>query len=432
MDIIRYIADIITNLAMNQVVLVPTIILIVALVFRVKFSTALKGSLMFAAGLAGTICISKLMTDSMTQVGLGLVENTGLTNEYVDVGMPVAFVGASMLPYFPLVYFVGVGLNMLMIKFKWTRTLNTDFLGYATMMLITVPVYFLTGQTIFSIIICLLIYAVYFIICLKFADLTVNELEQYYDVPGISCPHHHYAVQAMYVKGLNWIIDRIPVINKINFTMGDVKTKLGLFGEPTVIGFLIGTILGLLAKLPVAESVSCGVYLVTTMLLFPKAVGLMLEGLNPISKGIKDFLAKKYGHEMGSLYMGVDAAVFAGFPDVVAVTAVYIPIVILLHFILPGVKVLPTGESLQLAIVVGMILPFVGAKGHKGNVFRALLIGTILAIVGLYGQTYLAPVATQLAETSGMIEHGVTVSSFAFRYPQDVVVYFLTRLFTGH
>ena len=416
--------------SLDKIVMVPLVILVLALFYRVKVSTAIKGALIFGAGLAGTICISQLMTDAMTEVGLGLIENTHLTNDYTDLGMSPLFVGVVSLPYFLFLYPIGIGLNMLLIKLKLTKTLMVDFLNFATMSVAVLPLYFLTGQTTVSVVLTLIGFAVYFGICLKIADWTAPKVQSYYGVEGVSIPHPSAGFQAVYVIPLNWLIDHIPVINKIDFNMGDIKKKMGLFGEPSVLGMIIGTVLGLLAGMGIVRSLSVGMYLVATMLLFPKAIGLMMEALTPISKGIKARLQKKYGDSMSELYMGMDAAIFAGFPEVVAITAIYIPIVVLLHFVLPGVRVLPTGESLQLAIVIGMIVPFAGTAQKKGNVFRTLLIGTILAAVGLYCTTYMAPLVTQLATATGLVEEGTIVTSMGCRDPQKALIYFLTKLFT--
>ena len=124
-----------------------------------------------------------------------------------------------------------------------------------------------------------------------------------------------------------------------------------------------------------------------------------MEALAPISKGIKAYYKEKYGDEMSDLYMGMDAAIFSGYPEVVAITAVYIPIVVLLHFILPGV--------------------------------RTLLIGIILASVGLYCSTYCAPIVTALARRTGMAGEGQMVTSMAMRDPQKAFIYWLVRLITG-
>lgn len=326
--------------SLDKTVMVPIVILVLSLCFRVKTSTAIKSALMFGAGLAGVTVISNLMTTSMADVGSGLIANTGLTNDYMDLGMSPMFAGVVSLPYFLWLYPIGIGLNMIMIKLKFTKTLNVDFLNFATMSVAAVPVYLLTN----SIVATLIVFAIYFACCLKIADWTAPTVQEYYGVPGVSIPHPSAGFQAIYVIPLNWLLDHIPGVNKIDFNMADIKSKLGLLGEPTVIGMLIGTILGLLAKLGIVKSLYVGMTLCAVMLLFPKAIGLMIEALTPISKGIKEFYKTKYGNEMGDLYMGMDAAIFSGFPEVVAITALYIPIVIILHFILPGVRTLPQGS----------------------------------------------------------------------------------------
>ena len=413
--------------SLDKTVLVPIVIFILSLVFRVKPSTAIKSALMFGAGLAGITIISNYMTAALAPVGTGIIANTGLTNDYMDLGMSPMFAGAVSLPFFLYLYPIGIVLNMILIRLRFTKTLLVDFINFATTSIAAVPVYIITGNTILT----LIVFAIYFIIELKIADWTAPMVQSYYGVEGVSIPHPSCGFQALYVIPLNWLIDKIPGLNKIDFNMADVRSKLGIFGEPSVISFVIGFVLAMIAGLGIVQSLYVGMSLVAVMLLFPKAIGLLMEALAPISKGIKAYYKQKYGDEMSDLYMGMDAAIFSGYPEVVAITAVYIPIVVLLHFILPGVRTLPTGESLQLAIVIGMIVPFAGTKGKKGNVFRTLLIGIILASVGLYCSTYCAPIVTALARRTGMAAADQMVTSMAMRDPQKAFIYWLVRTITG-
>lgn len=412
--------------SLDKTVMVPIVMLILALVFRVKPSLAIKSALLFGAGLAGVTAINNIMTTAMTPVAQGLIENSHMTNDILDIGMSPMFVGVVSLPYFIFLYPIGIGLNLLLISCRWTKTMMVDFLNFATMSIPAVPVYFMTK----SIPLTLLVFAVYFAACLKIADWSAHEVQTYYGVDGVSIPHPSAGFQVLYVKPLNWLIDKIPGLNKIDFTLNDIQAKMGVLGSPSVLGFIIGTVLGLIARMGIAASLYTGMSLTATMLLFPKAIGLMMEALTPMSKSIKEQLAKHFKH-LDTLYMGMDAAIFAGFPEVVAISSIFIPIVVVLHFILPGVRVLPGAESLQLAIVIGMIVPFAGTKEKRGNVFRTLLIGVIIYIAALYTMTYMAPIVTELATSTGLVESGTIVTSMGARDPQKGIIYLICKALLG-
>ena len=56
------------------------------------------------------------------------------------------------------------------------------------------------------------------------------------------------------------------------------------------------------------------------MVLMPRMVKLLMEGLIPISEGAREFLQKRFGEdsENAKIYIGLDAAVTTGHPAVIA------------------------------------------------------------------------------------------------------------------
>ena len=82
---------------------------------------------------------------------------------------------------------------------------------------------------------------------------------------------------------LNWLLDKIPGINKIDFEIKDAKKYLGFFGEPTIMGLVLGCVIGVLAKYSVADIMALGVNMAAVMVLIPKMTSLFMEGLMPIS-----------------------------------------------------------------------------------------------------------------------------------------------------
>ena len=45
----------------------------------------------------------------------------------------------------------------------------------------------------------------------------------------------------------NWILDKIPGVNKINFDIEKMQKKFGVFGEPILVGTVLGIIIGVVA-----------------------------------------------------------------------------------------------------------------------------------------------------------------------------------------
>ena len=71
-------------------------------------------------------------------------------------------------------------------------------------------------------------------------------------------------------------------------------------------GFLIGLVMGILAGYDVAGIGQLAVKTGAVMVLMPKMVALLMEGLTPISESANSFVQKRFpGRE---LYVGRDAA----------------------------------------------------------------------------------------------------------------------------
>lgn len=130
------------------------------------------------------------------------------------------------------------------------------------------------------------------------------------------------------------------------------------------------------------------------MVLMPKMVGLLMEGLMPISEGARNFISKKFpGREV---YIGLDAAVVIGNPSNMAVALLMVPITIILSVILPYNQMLPFADL--------CVLPFTviwAVAATKGNVFRGL-INSIITLCGVfYIATDLGPLTTTLGHAVG-------------------------------
>ena len=410
--------------SLDKTVLVPIILFIFALIAKTKFSVAFKSALTFGAGLWALITVNNVIVETMTPVAAGLVNVTGSTNVATDLGMSAMFVGVTSLPIFIFIYPIGVAVNLILLKLKFTKTFIIDFLNFFTLLIPAIPVYFMTG----NLPLVLLVVVLFEAVVLKCADWLYPEVYEYYGVEGVSISHATGGAQAVIAKPLNWILDHIPGINKIDFSIGDLKNKFGVFGDPAVLGFLLGIVMSLVAGLGLSGALTVGMVMVGAMLIYPKAIGLMMEGLQPISQAMRAFATKLF--KTDDCYMGMDAAIFSGYPDTIALTTLFFPIAILLHFALPGCTVIPTGESLTLQYVVfGMLLPICGSKEKKGNAFRVLVIATVLTILGLYIETWAAPLITQLCANAGIVSEGMQVTSFGFRDWQCGLVYALVKLF---
>lgn len=108
----------------------PTIMLVVltiiALCFRVKFSKALEGGMKLAIALTAIGDVMNLLTTNFAPAMNQFVKNTGMHKDIMDMGWaPLATItwGSPYTLYFLLVLII---LNVLMLIFKRTNTLDVD------------------------------------------------------------------------------------------------------------------------------------------------------------------------------------------------------------------------------------------------------------------------------------------------------------------
>ena len=143
----------------------------------------------------------------------------------------------------------------------------------------------------------------------------------------------------------------------------------------------------------------CGI-----MVLFPRMIKIIVEGLMPLSEAAKGFFAKHFSGK--EVYIGLDSAVTLGHPTTMIIGTVLIPITLILAAILPGNRVLPLADLAFAAFFICMATII-----HKGNILKTLISGIINMIGILYIATWISPYFTKLAEKGGVSETGDKVSA---------------------
>jgi PTS system galactitol-specific IIC component len=127
------------------------------------------------------------------------------------------------------------------------------------------------------------------------------------------------------------------------------------------------------------------------MLLMPRMVKILMEGLIPISEAAREFLHKRYGDR--EIYIGLDAALAVGHPSVMATALLLVPVTLFLAVILPGNKVLPFGDLATIPFYIAFV---VGSR--KGNIVHSLLAGVVMVALSLYMATDFAEVHTLMMD----------------------------------
>lgn len=391
MQVIKFILD------LGATVMLPIIIFLLGVALGQKPGKAFRSGLTIGIGFVGIGLVIGLLMSNLGPAAQATVKRLGIELTVVDVGWPAAAAIAFASKVGALVIPVGLAVNLLMLVTRTTRTVNIDlwnFWHYAfTGALVTAA----TGSLGLGVAAA----AVNAAIVLKLADWTAPMVQEFYGIPGISLPHGFSAAYVPIALPLNALIDKIPGINKINADADSIQRRFGVFGEPVVLGLILGIILAILAGYDVKGSLQLGVSMAGVMLLMPRMVKILMEGLVPISESARDLMQKRF--KGAQFYIGLDSAVAVGHPAAIATALVLVPITIFLAAVIPGNKVLPFGDLATIPFMVAMIAPIV-----RGNVFRSVLIGVVVIGAGLLIATNVAPLHTQAAIDA------------AFKFPEGV------------
>ena len=233
------------------------------------------------------------------------------------------------------------------------------------------------------------------------ADLTAKRFQQFYPgMEGISIPQPFCQGFMPFAIVINKALDYVPGINKVHIDSEGMKKKFGLFGEPLVLGVIIGILIGCLAceswqavvdNIPV--TLGLGIKMGAVMELIPRITGLFIEGLKPISEATRELIARRYGDKK-ELYIGMSPALVIGHPTTLVVSLLLIPVTLVLAVALPGNQFLPLASLAGMFYVFVMVLPFT-----QGNVLRSFIVGLVVISIGLYFVTLMAPDFTLAARS---------------------------------
>lgn len=381
---------------LGAAVMMPIIFTILGLCIGIRFGEALKSGLKVGVGFVGLSIVTALLTSALGPALDTVVDIYHLQLHVFDMGWPAAAsvayntaVGAFIIP-------VCLGVNLLMLFTKTTRTVNIDLWNYWHFAFIGAIIYFASGSLawgFFGAIVC-------YIITLILADMTAKKFQNFYkDMDGISIPQPFCAGFVPFAWAINKGLDKIPGIGKLEIDAEGLKKKFGLIGEPLFLGVVVGIGIGCLTCGSWAEIVDkipyilgLGIKMGAVMELIPRVTVLFIEGLKPISDATRSLIARKFKGAEG-LNIGMSPALVIGHPTTLVVSILLIPVTLALAVVLPGNEFLPLASLAGMFYVFPLVLPFT-----KGNVVKTFIVGLVVIIMGLYMVTSLAPAFTLAAK----------------------------------
>ena len=387
----------------------PILITLFGVALGERLPRAFRAGVTIGIGFIGIGLIVGLLFGAVGPAATGLAERFSVDLSIVDVGWPasaaIAFgakVGAIIIP-------LCLALNVLLLAVGLTKTFDIDLWNYWHFAFIGGLVASITESYAKGIATA----AIAMLLTLALADWAAPRIQKQYNYPDISFPHGTSAPYALLAFPLNALFDRIPGLKNWKADPDSIQKRFGVFGESMILGLVIGLILGLAGfgiddpRTDIIAILGLGINLAAAMLLLPRMVAILMEGLVPISEAARSFVQKRFPGR--KFYIGLDSAVVIGQPAVIATSLILVPVSLLTAIALSplGNKVLPLVDLATIPFIVALMVPIFG-----GNIIRSVIGGAIVIGGGLFIATAVAPTLTMVAVESGFENTtGGTISS---------------------
>jgi len=397
MEILSKVVNFVLNLGGG--IFLPFVITVLGLFFKMDLFDSFKNGLKIGAGFTGINLVIGVLCDALAPA-VAHYADLGAGFTVTDIGWEGIGAIAWSTPFAIAIVPLGMILNYVLIRTKFTKTMDVDVWNYWHFILgaaISYYVLMMIGLSpVVSAIIGILVGLLTFVVVLKLGDKIAPYWQEYYGLPGTTCCNS----DAYYMWGIDWVvcklIDLIPGLSKVNINGKWINDKLGSFGETSVLAFFAGVLISIITRLDLATAITMSVTIAACIILVPKMVGLLMEGLVPISNAARKFFKSHLGDDY-DIYIGMDEALYLGDETGIQCSVIMIPIALALAF-LPGVTVFPIASIGSLCYTTCACSLFA-----KGDVFKTIVASAVCMAYCFLMYSFMAPLATKLALETGYI-----------------------------
>jgi len=419
MDILKTILD--EFFSFQAYVMLPFFIFIIAMLVRMNISRAFISSLKMGVGFAGIFIVFAFFVDNIKPAVEAIVHIRNLDFPVLDVGWPplAAITWSSSLA--PVSIPLIIALNVLMIATNTTKTIYIDIWNYWHLALAGAFI-LATSQSLILGVAAVTLITIYTI---KMADWSAPHIEQQTNLKGVTIAPVSVVGILPFAVTMDYIYDKIPILNKLDFNPEKDNRRVGLLGEPMIIGVIIGVLLGAAAGYTIKMILELSIHLAAVMFLLPKCGQLIADGISPVSESLKQWIQERFPNKQ-QLFVAVDTGVIMNHKSVMITGLILMPVALVISLMIPGNKTLPLGDLPNLISIMS-----VSVLVSRGNVIRGVLTGIPVVATFLLISSNLAPLITALSTETGItIGDGQMIT--AFTDGGNHARYFLIYLFQGN
>ena len=408
-------------------VVVPVMIFIIALLLKVPVKKAAMSALYAGVGLTGFNWIISEFSPVITKLIKQMVNQTGINLPVVDIGWQtgsLASFGSSVgLSFFVfglvaevILFALGVT-KVFMASNLWN---NFGYMIWGTM------AYYVTHNYWLSLGLCFFL----LLVSLLLAEVQADRWEDYYGVENTTVASLHNIEQTIPALLLDPLWNKLG-FNKVKATPEALKDKLGIFGEPTALGALLGLVIGILGNLKDLNTMAAwgqilkfAIQLSAVMTIFPLVTDVFAKAFSPLAEAVNQQKGKQdtnERHDPKRWFLAVDDGVGYGEPATIISGMLLIPIMFVVAFFLPGNRTIPVVDLIALPYMVESIVAI-----SRGNILKVVATGTIWFSLGLYAASWLGSIYTgAVAHYGANIPAGVVmVTSFnLMAHPLNALIF---------
>lgn len=406
-------------IGLGAAVLLPVVICILGLFFKMKLGQAVKSGLFVGIGFQGLCLAVNLLITTIKPV-MGYYESLGSGYNVLEIGFAALGGAAWTVPFAVFAIPAIVIINLILVRMKVTNVLNVDIWNFMHFLVPGALAYALFGSALVGFLVTIALS----VVTLFFAQWAAPKWSEFFGLEGTTCTTLSFVTWAYPISVLiNKIIDKIPGVNKIDVEMSKIEEKLGVFGDPAIIGIVVGAFLGVLTRQSFSAIMIICMGVAAAMVLIPRMVSIMMEGLSPIGTYANTYMKNKIGED-ADVYIGMDIALGLGDAACITCTAIMIPMTIVLAFLIPDMHFFPLGILAEVCYLAPMCV-----LGSNGNIFRTLVTMMVIMYITLFFANIFAVEATQMMAVTGVHFDGmVTASHFGWN-PGNVIISLIHRVF---
>ncbi len=393
-------------------IIISIILFFICLAFKVKAKNSFVSALYAAIGLMGFTWVINEYVPVVVPVVMNMVKDTGVNLPGVDVGWAAIALVAYSAEAGMIYLILGTIFQLILFLTKFTNVFQPsgvwDQYQYAVW---GGMVYFVSKD---------LVLAVAFMLVLNLYatigyEMLAKRWSTYYGYKNCTIVQLAHAFEVPPALLGDWVLNKLGAY-KVKWNPSNIRDRFGFFGEPMVLGVIVGLVLGLLGNIRAlntmegwGSALTIAVGTAAVMAIYPRIAALFAQAFTYLAQASRQFASDKNRDEV---YIGVDDACGYGETATLLSGTIMIPIFILECILIPG--------NLFLPIVSLVVFPFsfnVFTSLANGNVFKGVINYAFWAAVGLAIASPLFATYTQIYNSTPGIEaipQGAVVGNIFF------------------